>query len=169
MLISKACTEWCWSTHTLEVQNWYALRSSKLQVNAEFKDNYSLAVWRSATLSFKTGMDATLLNYMCLGVWGPLEAKLWKAKLVYTWFFFHLYFSPNSDMIYLNMFKSSTIYIAFKCACRFYHYILIVFWGGYIYPDMFCIFVYNLPGKAYLSWSNRWTFWSYQWKFWNYQ
>ena len=66
--MSKACTEWCWSTHTLEEQNWYPSQSSKLQVKAEFTETCPLAAWCSAILSFQTGMDATLLNYMRLGV-----------------------------------------------------------------------------------------------------
>ena len=35
VLLSKACTEWCWSNYTFDEQNWYPLQSSKLQVNAE--------------------------------------------------------------------------------------------------------------------------------------
>ena len=30
VLISKAWTEWCWSTHMFEEQNWYVLQSSKI-------------------------------------------------------------------------------------------------------------------------------------------
>ena len=70
MLKYKACIDWCWSTHTFEEQNWYALQITKLQVEAEFTEICPLAVWCPTILSFQTGMDATLLNYMCLGVWG---------------------------------------------------------------------------------------------------
>ena len=75
VLISKACAEWCWCTHTFEEQNWYALESSKLQVKAEFTETCQLPAWCPAILSFQGGMDATLLNYMCLFcvcvcVWG---------------------------------------------------------------------------------------------------
>ena len=46
----------------------YTLPSSKLQVKAEFTKTYPLATWCPAILSFQTGMDATLLSYMYLGV-----------------------------------------------------------------------------------------------------
>ena len=55
-----------------EKQNWYTLQSSKLQVKFEFKELYPLAAWCLTILSFQTDMDATLLNYMCLGVCGLL-------------------------------------------------------------------------------------------------
>ena len=49
-----------------EEPKWYHLQSSKLQVKAEFTETCQLADWCPAILSFQTGMDATLLNYMCL-------------------------------------------------------------------------------------------------------
>ena len=58
-------------SHVLE-QNWCLLQSSKIQVKAEFTETYPLADWCAAILSFQTAMDATLLNYMCLGVYGLL-------------------------------------------------------------------------------------------------
>ena len=81
VLISKACTQWCWSAHMFEEQNWYALQSSKLQVTAEFTDTRPLAACCSAILSFQTGMDATLLNYMCLGVCGLLQSLQWCSNV----------------------------------------------------------------------------------------
>ena len=81
VLISKACTEWCWSTHMFEEQNWYALQSGKLQVTAEFTETCSLAACCAAILSFQTGMDATLLNYMCLGVCGMLQSFQWCSNV----------------------------------------------------------------------------------------
>ena len=42
--------------------------SSKLQVKAEFMETCSLADWCPTILSFQTGMDDTLLNYMYLCV-----------------------------------------------------------------------------------------------------
>ena len=77
MLISKVCTEWCWSTHMFQEQNWYSLQSSKLQVNAEFTETCPLADWCPAILSFQTGMDATMLNYMYLGMCGMLQSLQW--------------------------------------------------------------------------------------------
>ena len=53
--------------------NWYPLQNSKLQAKAEFTETCPLADWCPAILSFQTGMDATLLNYMCLGVCGLLS------------------------------------------------------------------------------------------------
>ena len=72
-LISQAYTERCWNTHTFDEQNWYPLQSGKPKVNAEFIETCPLA----AILSFQTGMDATLLNYMCLGVRGLLLSLQW--------------------------------------------------------------------------------------------
>ena len=68
VLISKACTEWWWSTHMFEEQDWYPLQNSKLQVKAEFSETCPLDVCGPAILSFQTDMDATLLNCrrMCL-------------------------------------------------------------------------------------------------------
>ena len=60
VLISNACTEWCWSTHICWEQDWYPLQSSKLQVKAEYTETCPLAYWCSAILSFQTRMDATL-------------------------------------------------------------------------------------------------------------
>ena len=64
MRISKAYTL------TFEKQNWYPLQNSKLQVKAEFTETCPLADCCPAIFSFQTGMDATLLNYLCLGVCG---------------------------------------------------------------------------------------------------
>ena len=77
VLISKACIEWCWST---EEQNWYLLQSSKLQVKAEFTLTCPLACC-PAILSFQTGMDTTLVNYMCLGVRRLLQSLQWCASV----------------------------------------------------------------------------------------
>ena len=44
VLTSKACTVWCWSTHTFEEQNWYPLQDSKLQVEADFTEMCPLVV-----------------------------------------------------------------------------------------------------------------------------
>ena len=60
MLISKTCTEWCWSTHMCWEQNWYPLQSSKLHVKAEYTETCPLDYWCPAILSFQTSMDATL-------------------------------------------------------------------------------------------------------------
>ena len=72
--ISKACTKWCWSTHTFEEQNWYASQTSKIQVKAQFTETCLLALWCPATLSFQTGTNATLLSYIvwvCMGCYSP--------------------------------------------------------------------------------------------------
>ena len=45
ILISNAWTEWCWSTHTFEDQNWYPLQSRKLQFKDEFTETCPLAAW----------------------------------------------------------------------------------------------------------------------------
>ena len=42
---NKARTEWCWSTHMCQGQNWYPLQSSKLQLKAEFTETCPLADW----------------------------------------------------------------------------------------------------------------------------
>ena len=68
VLISKACIEWFWSTHTFKEQNWYRLQSSKLQMKAEL--TCPLAAGCPAILSFQIGIDATPPNYICLDVWG---------------------------------------------------------------------------------------------------
>ena len=39
------------------------------QVKAEFTETCPLPAWCPAISSFQTGLDATPLNYMCLGVW----------------------------------------------------------------------------------------------------
>ena len=63
-----------------EEQNRYALESSKLQVKAEFTETCPLAAWGSIILSFQTGMDATLLNDMCLCVWAvPMGVPMYAA------------------------------------------------------------------------------------------
>ena len=49
VLISNACTEWCWSTHMCEEQTWYPLQSSKLQVKAEYtvaKGVFTSCCWK---------------------------------------------------------------------------------------------------------------------------
>ena len=81
MLISKACTEWCWSTHMFKEQDWYPLQSSKLQVKAEFTETCPLAGWFPFILSFQTGMGATLLYYMCLVVCGLLQSLQWCSRV----------------------------------------------------------------------------------------
>ena len=40
VLISKACTEWCLSTHMFEEQNWYAWQNVKLQVKDKFTETW---------------------------------------------------------------------------------------------------------------------------------
>ena len=69
VLISKACIEWRRNTHTFEEQSWYTLESGKLKVKDEFTETCPLAAMCPVIL-FLTGMDATLLNYMCLGMCG---------------------------------------------------------------------------------------------------
>ena len=81
VLISKACTEWYWGTHTFEELNWYALQRSELQVKAEFTETCPLAAWCPAILSFQIGMGATLLNYMCLRVCGMLQSLQWCSSV----------------------------------------------------------------------------------------
>ena len=49
VLISKACTEWCWTTHMFSQQNWYPLQSSKLQVKPEYSETCPLAFSLGAT------------------------------------------------------------------------------------------------------------------------
>ena len=74
VLISKACTGWCWSTHVSQEQNWYPLQSSKLQVKAEFTETCPLVRWCPAILLFQTGVNPTLLNYKCracVGCYSP--------------------------------------------------------------------------------------------------
>ena len=73
VLISKACTGWCWSTHVCKEHNWYPLQSSNLQLNSEFTETCPLVSCFAAILSFKTGMAATLLSYMCQGVLQSLQ------------------------------------------------------------------------------------------------
>ena len=84
VLISMACTEWCWSTHTCEQPNWNALGSSKRQVKTEFTETCPLDDWCPVILSFQTGMDVTLLNYICLGVYGLLTYLQWCSRVVYV-------------------------------------------------------------------------------------
>ena len=81
MVISKACTGWCWGTHVCIEQDLYPLQSSKSQVKAEFTETCPLAYWYPAILSFQTGMDATLLNYMCLGVCGLSQSLQWCSSV----------------------------------------------------------------------------------------
>ena len=81
VLISKACTEWCWGTHMCQEQNWYPLQSSKLQIKAEFTETCPLADWCPAILSFQTDMDATLLNFMCRGMCGLLQSRQWCSSV----------------------------------------------------------------------------------------
>ena len=45
-----------------------SIAEQQFQVKAEFTETCPLAAWSPAIFSFQTGMDATLLNYMCLGV-----------------------------------------------------------------------------------------------------
>ena len=88
VLISKARTEWCWSIHTFEEQNCYALESSKLQIKVEFTETCPRAAWCPAGLSFQTGMDATLLKYMFLGVWAvTVTPVVFQCGAVSTFFF----------------------------------------------------------------------------------
>ena len=44
VLISKACTEWCWSTHMFEEQNWYALESQIGELNFSFRPFASCSI-----------------------------------------------------------------------------------------------------------------------------
>ena len=72
--VFKAYTEWYWSIHTFEKQNRCSLPSSKLQAKAEFTETCPLVTCCPAILSFQTGMNATLLNHMGLGVCGLLQS-----------------------------------------------------------------------------------------------
>ena len=45
-----------------------------IQVKAEFTETCPLADWCPAILSFQTGIDAILLNYMCMGVCERLQS-----------------------------------------------------------------------------------------------
>ena len=58
-----------------------SIQSSKLQVKAEFTETFPLAEWYSTMLSFQTGMDATLLSYMCRGVCGLLQSLQWCSSV----------------------------------------------------------------------------------------
>ena len=82
-LIVKACTERCCSTHTFQEQNLYPLQNSKkkLQVKAEFTETCPLAACCPAILWFRTGMDATLLIYMCLRACGLLQSFQWCSSV----------------------------------------------------------------------------------------
>ena len=51
-------------SHVLGAE-WFPLQSSKLQVKPEFTETCPLADWCPDILSFQTGKDANLLNYMC--------------------------------------------------------------------------------------------------------
>ena len=65
VLISKACTDWCWSTHAFVEQNWwYALQSSKLRVKAEFTETCPLAGVPSSCHCPGTGL--LILVWRCL-------------------------------------------------------------------------------------------------------
>ena len=57
------------------------LHSSKLHVKAEFTETCPLADWCPAILSFQTVMDATLLNYICRGVFGLLHPLQWCSRV----------------------------------------------------------------------------------------
>ena len=46
------------------------VKSRTDQVKVEFTETCPFAAWCAAILSFQTGIDAILLNYMCLGVCG---------------------------------------------------------------------------------------------------
>ena len=91
VVISKTCTEWCLSTHTFEQQNWYPLQSCKLHVKAEFTETCQLAAWCSATLSFQTGMDTPLLNYMCQKASRQINALKRISKLLSEQCRMHVY------------------------------------------------------------------------------
>ena len=52
----------------------YPLQNSKLQVKAEFTEICPLTARYPTILSFQTGMDATLLNYVCLCVLRILQS-----------------------------------------------------------------------------------------------
>ena len=67
-------------SHVAE-QNWYALHSSGLQVQAEFTETCPLATCCLVSLSFEAGIDATVLNYMCLGVCGSLQSLVFQCRL----------------------------------------------------------------------------------------
>ena len=71
----------CFQWHCSVEQNWYALQNSKLQVIAEFTETCPLAAWCPAILSFQTGMNATLLNYVFLGVYELLQSLQWHSSV----------------------------------------------------------------------------------------
>ena len=81
VLISMACTEWCWSTRVCLEQNWYPLQISKLEVKAGFTKTCPIAACCSAILSFQTSMDAILINNMRRGVCGLSQSFQWCSNV----------------------------------------------------------------------------------------
>ena len=56
-------------------------RAVNSQVKAEFTETCPLPDWCPAILSFQTGTDATLLNYMCWGVCWLLQSLQWCSRV----------------------------------------------------------------------------------------
>ena len=69
VLISKACTDQCWSTTMCQEQNWHPLQSSKLQIKAEYTETFHLLTGVPPSCHFELAwMLLYMLNYMCWGV-----------------------------------------------------------------------------------------------------
>ena len=66
VLVSKACTWWCWSTHMCLEQNWYPLQSSTLQVKAELQRPIHLLVGVPPYCHFKLAWMLLCLT-ICAG------------------------------------------------------------------------------------------------------
>ena len=57
------------------------MHALQLQVKAEFTETCPLAASCPVILSFQTGMEAILFNYMCLGVCGLLQLFQWCSNV----------------------------------------------------------------------------------------
>ena len=57
------------------------MQSSKLQGKVEFTETCPLADWCPTILSFQTGINATLFNYMCRGVCELLQSLQWCSSV----------------------------------------------------------------------------------------
>ena len=112
VLISKACTEWCWSTHMCWEQDWYPLQSSKLQVKAEYTDSCPLAYWCSAILSFETRMLLCMLNYMCQGLCGlSVPPVVFQCRLQKLEF---LQWHPSVGLFQLSFSSGIPVWVCFN-------------------------------------------------------
>ena len=71
VLISKACTVWCWSTHICKEQNGYPLQSSKLQVKGW--------IYRDLSTCLLVSSHLVIWNWL-----GCYSAKLYVLGLVWA-------------------------------------------------------------------------------------